>query len=74
MRETRSSGSVEGVVGNHDSYSDLSFEIHRRVTTLSPDRAGILCASFQQLIVSYLALSRLVQSQPWILLFAFLVV
>jgi hypothetical protein len=22
MRETRSSGSVEGVVGNHDSYSD----------------------------------------------------
>ena len=23
MRETRSSGSVEGVVGNHDSYSDL---------------------------------------------------
>ena len=25
MRETRSSGSVEGVMGNHDSYSD-SFE------------------------------------------------
>jgi hypothetical protein len=23
MRETRSSGSVEGVVGNHDSYSDF---------------------------------------------------
>lgn len=23
MRETRSSGSVEGVVGDHDSYSDL---------------------------------------------------
>jgi len=22
MRETRSSGSVEGVMGNHDSYSD----------------------------------------------------
>jgi len=22
MRETRSSGSVEGVVGNHDPYSD----------------------------------------------------
>jgi len=22
MRESRSSGSVEGVVGNHDSYSD----------------------------------------------------
>ena len=24
MRETRSSGSVEGVVGNHDPYSDSS--------------------------------------------------
>jgi hypothetical protein len=23
MRETRSSGSVEGVMGDHDSYSDL---------------------------------------------------
>ena len=23
MRETRSSGSVEGVVGNHDPYSDF---------------------------------------------------
>jgi hypothetical protein len=23
MRESRSSGSVEGVVGNHDSYSDF---------------------------------------------------
>ena len=23
MRETRSSGSVEGVMGNHDSYSDF---------------------------------------------------
>jgi hypothetical protein len=25
MRETRSSGSVEGVVGNHDSYSDYKY-------------------------------------------------
>jgi hypothetical protein len=25
MRESRSSGSVEGVVGNHDSYSDSDF-------------------------------------------------
>jgi hypothetical protein len=24
MRECRSSGSVEGVMGNHDSYSDIS--------------------------------------------------
>jgi hypothetical protein len=24
MRETRSSGSVEGAMGNHDSYSDSS--------------------------------------------------
>jgi hypothetical protein len=23
MRESRSSGSVEGVMGNHDSYSDI---------------------------------------------------
>ena len=27
MRETRSSGSVEGVVGNHDSYSDFGFSL-----------------------------------------------
>ena len=26
MRETRLSGSVEGVVGDHDSYSDCLFE------------------------------------------------
>ena len=25
MRESRSSGSVEGVMGNHDSYSDSTF-------------------------------------------------
>jgi hypothetical protein len=25
MRENRTSGSVEGVVGNHDSYSDHRF-------------------------------------------------
>jgi hypothetical protein len=26
MRKIRSSGSVEGVMGNHDPYSDCSFE------------------------------------------------
>jgi hypothetical protein len=35
MRETRSSGSVEGVMGNHDSYSDC----------LSP---GALCGADQE--------------------------
>ena len=29
MRESRSSGSVEGVVGNHDSYSDFFPTINR---------------------------------------------
>jgi len=28
MRETRSSGSVEGVMGNHDSYSDSGDSVH----------------------------------------------
>jgi hypothetical protein len=27
MREIRSSGSVEGVLGNHDSYSDFDFTV-----------------------------------------------
>jgi hypothetical protein len=27
MRETRLSGSVEGVMGNHDSYSDFAFSL-----------------------------------------------
>ena len=27
MRETRLSGSVEGVMGNHDSYSDSGFDV-----------------------------------------------
>jgi len=27
MRETRSSGSVEGVMGNHDSYSDCAVSL-----------------------------------------------
>jgi hypothetical protein len=30
MRETRSSGSVEGVMGNHDSYSDSTLNVARR--------------------------------------------
>src|SRR5437899_7538428 len=34
MRETRSSGSVEGVVGNHDSYSD---------STIPPPVAAAAC-------------------------------
>ena len=29
MRETRLSGSVEGVMGNHDSYSDFWFRLIR---------------------------------------------
>jgi hypothetical protein len=28
MRETRSSGSVEGVMGDHDSYSDCRSFLH----------------------------------------------
>jgi hypothetical protein len=31
MRETRSSGSVEGVVSNHDPYSDYRMASHLRV-------------------------------------------
>jgi hypothetical protein len=33
MRETRLSGSVEGVMGNHDSYSDTAFrtQAHRHI-------------------------------------------
>jgi hypothetical protein len=27
MRESRSSGSVEGVMGNHDSYSDVEMKL-----------------------------------------------
>jgi len=37
MRETRSSGSVEGVVGNHDSYSD-SCGVHPEVPPESFDK------------------------------------
>jgi len=35
MRESRLSGSVEGVMGNHDSYSDSSVE-HRLKMTMQP--------------------------------------
>ena len=34
MREIRPSGSVEGVVGNHDSYSDL--HVTRAASSASP--------------------------------------
>jgi hypothetical protein len=33
MRETRSSGSVEGVMGNHDSYSDSDPRVSDRTPT-----------------------------------------
>jgi hypothetical protein len=32
MREIRSSGSVEGVMGNHDSYSDYVFALQVAAT------------------------------------------
>jgi len=31
MRENRSSGSVEGVVSNHDSYSDYNYRSRRNI-------------------------------------------
>ena len=38
MRQSRLSGSVEGVMGNHDSYSDIEFEAASRVIAPSRNR------------------------------------
>ena len=38
MREIRSSGSVEGVMSNHDSYSDFSRACGRYATTVYSGR------------------------------------
>jgi len=52
MREIRPSGSVEGVMGNHDPYSDLGCSVPRRDflpfdSTISPpksdDLSCVLC-------------------------------
>jgi hypothetical protein len=42
MRQSRSSGSVEGVMGNHDSYSDegLAGEVRRLSPVLCPARGA----------------------------------
>ena len=40
MRESRTSGSVEGVMGNHDSYSDMFLVIeflNLELGTLNPE-------------------------------------
>jgi hypothetical protein len=44
MRESRSSGSVEGVVGNHDSYSDLKRLLVVRSTSGCRPEAAVQAA------------------------------
>ena len=48
MRESRSSGSVEGVMGNHDSYSDFLIPswLTRDESLLLYDQADALSVSF----------------------------
>jgi hypothetical protein len=51
MRESRSSGSVEGVVGNHDSYSDsagslIDLHIFLNLTRLTLEEIGRPVSSF----------------------------
>ena len=38
MRETRLSGSVEGVMGNHDLYSDLFFVVRISMNGATPKK------------------------------------
>ena len=45
MRETRSSGSVEGVMGNHDSYSDLKDFVLLTEFSGANQKAGLLFLS-----------------------------
>ena len=41
MRQHRSSGSVEGVMGNHDSYSDWTFSTVRHAILYEPVPCGV---------------------------------
>ena len=44
MRETRLSGSVEGVMGNHDSYSDVpAFVCYECDTTPTTRMMAVVC-------------------------------
>jgi hypothetical protein len=43
MRETRSSGSVEGVMGNHASYSDCFIAVRIKTRELLPP--GAICTA-----------------------------
>jgi hypothetical protein len=45
MREIRSSGSVEGVVSNHDSYSDMPGEAYLPTARGASDADVLLCVS-----------------------------
>ena len=55
MRETRSSGSVEGVVGNHDPYSDCLF--------LNRPAGGTLTALIQPATKSRVGFARVMQAR-----------
>jgi len=45
MREIRSSGSVEGVMGNHDSYSDFIWFVSAGCGTCLPGGCAVATAS-----------------------------
>jgi len=47
MRETRSSGSVEGVMGDHDPYSDLCVASCDRTRGAGEVKAGAKRSAFQ---------------------------
>jgi hypothetical protein len=50
MRETRLSGSVEGVMGNHDSYSDFSqHRLRKRVNSTLNEHVSLTLAETRQI-------------------------
>ena len=57
MREIRSSGSVEGVVGNHDSYSDPSSRLNVPGAAQTGAAVGTLSAFISTLSLAVTALT-----------------
>jgi len=49
MRQSRLSGSVEGVMGNHDSYSDFKVLLAARLAGILTERAAVLPTIRQRL-------------------------